>query len=115
MEFINWVCFGPAKLLAIYPLAGVVIAVAMIGLQALLSWRKAALFQRNFFREAAVLAGLLWLIFNLYELQVSAILATSDSGGTLRMDLIILVPILYALTAAGVLSVIAQLRGGRPK
>ncbi len=114
MDFINWVFFGPAKLLAIYSLAGFAVGAAMIGLQALLSWRKAALFQRNFFREAAVLAGLLWLIFNLYELQVSAILAKSNSGGTLRMDLIILIPILYALTAAGVISIIAQLRGGRP-
>ena len=115
MDFVNWVFFGPAKLLAIYPLAGAAIAAAMIGLQALLSWRKGTLLQRNFFREAAVLAGLLWLIFNLYELQVSAILAKSESGGTLRMDLVILIPILYALTAAGVLSIIAQLRGGRPK
>ena len=115
MEFGNWVLFGPAKLLAIYPLAGAAIAVAMIGLQAFLSWRKGTLLQRNFFREAAVMAGLLWLIFNLYELQVSAILARSESGSTLRMDLIILIPILYALTVAAALSVIAQLRGSRPK
>ena len=87
----------------------------MIGLQAFLSRRKATLLQRNFFREASVLAGLLWLIFNLYELQVSAIRAKNESGSTLRMDLVILIPILYALTAAGVLSVIAQLRGSKPK
>ena len=61
------------------------------------------------------MAGLLWLIFNLYELQVSAILAKSDSGNTLRMDLVILIPILYALTAAAVLSVIAQMRGSVSK
>ena len=87
----------------------------MIWLQAILSWRKGTLLQRNFFREAAVMAGLLWLIFNLYELQVSAILAKSDSGNTLRMDLVILIPILYALTAAAVLSVIAQMRGSVSK
>ncbi len=115
MDFVNWVFFGPAKLLAIFPLAGVAIAVAMIGLQAFLSWRKGTLLQRNFFREAAVLAGLLWLIFNLYELQVSALLAKSESGSTLRMDLVILIPILYVLTATAALSVIAQLRGSRPK
>ena len=115
MEFVDWIFFGPAKLLAIYPLAGVAIAVAMIGLQAFFSWRKGTLLQRNFFREAAVLAGLLWLIFNLYELQVSAIVAKGESGSTLRMDLVILIPILYALTAAATLSVIAQLREGRPK
>ena len=87
----------------------------MIGLQACLSWRKRTLWQRNFFREAAVLAGLLWLIFNLYELQVSAIFARSESVSALRVDLVILIPILYVLTAAAILSAIAQMRGGRPK
>ena len=114
MDLVNWVFFGPAKLLAIFPLAGVAIGAAMIGLQAILSWRKGALLQRNFFREAAVMAGLLWFIFNLYELQVGAILARSESGSTLRMDLIILIPILYAMTAAALLSAIAQLRGSGP-
>jgi hypothetical protein len=110
LAFVNWVFFGPAKLLAICPWAGAAIAIAMIVMQAILSWHKGTLFQRNFFREAAVLTGVLWLIFNLYELQVSAILARSGSVGTLRMDLIILIPILYALTAAAVISVAAQIR-----
>ncbi|MEO8384908.1 MAG: hypothetical protein ABI583_06690 [Betaproteobacteria bacterium] len=115
MDVANWVFFGPSRLLAIYPYAGVAIAVAMIGLQACLSWRKGTLLQRNFFREAAVMTGLIWIIFNLYELQFSAILAKSESGSTLRMDLVILIPILYALSVAAILSVIAQLRNGGPK
>ena len=110
MELINWIFFGPAKLVAIWPYAGIFIAAALIALQAWISQRRGALFKRGFFREATVFAGLLWLIFNLYELQLAAIFAQNKVAGTLRMDLIILVPILYVLTLAALLSIGAQLR-----
>ena len=113
MEFVNWIFFGPAKLVAAWPYAGVFIGVAMIGLQAWLSVGKGALLQRDFFREAAVLAGLLWLIFNLYELQFAAVLAQNKVAGTLRMDLIILVPILYVMSLAAMFSIYAQLKHKR--
>ena len=114
MEFVNWIFFGPAKLVAAWPYAGVFIGVAMIGLQAWLSVGKGALLQRDFFREAAVLAGLLWLIFNLYELQFAAVLAQNQIVGTLRMDLIILVPVLYVMTLAAMLSIYIQIRDRKP-
>ena len=113
MEFVNWVFFGPAKLVAAWPFAGVVISVALIATQAWLSAAKGALMQRDFFREAAVLAGLLWLIFNLYELQFAAVLAQNKVAGTLRMDLIVLVPILYVMTLAALFSIRAQLRNNK--
>ena len=103
MDIINWIFFGPAKLIALWPYAGVAIAAGLIALQGGLIWRARQPFNSGFFRLAPVFAGLLWLIFNAYELQMSAISAKTE-GGFLRMDLIVLVPILYVLTAAGVLS-----------
>ena len=113
MDLVSWIFFGPAKLVAAWQYAGVLIATALIGTQCWLSWRKRELFQQGFFREAPVFAGFLWLIFNLYELQVVATSAPTSAGGTLRMDLIILVPILYVLTLAAMFSIRAQLRNKR--
>lgn len=109
MELVDWIFFGPAKLIAIWHYAGVLIAALFVGVQAWQSLRKGALFERHFFREAPVFAGLLWLIFNLYELQFAAISAQMPGSSTLRMDLIILVPILYVLTIAAMASIYAQL------
>ena len=113
MEFANWVFFGPAKLVATWQYAGILIAVALIGMQAWFSWREGKLLERDFFRKAPVLAGLLWLIFNLYELQQAAVLAKVQASGTLRMDLIILVPFLYVLTFAAIWSIRTQLMHNR--
>ena len=113
MEFIHWIFFGPAKLIAIWPYAGVIIAAALIAVQAWLSSRRGTLFKRGFFRKAPVFAGLLWLIFNLYEWQLSATLAQNLIDTTLRMDLIILVPILYVLTCAALMSIRAQVQDKR--
>ena len=110
MEFVSWIFFGPAKLVAAWPYAGIGIAFALIAAQAWTSWRKGAPFGRDFFREAPVLAGLLWLIFNLYELQLTAVLTQNRVDSMLRMDLIILVPILYVLTLAAFFSLRSQLR-----
>ena len=109
MELVDWIFFGPAKLIAAWPYAGFLIAVLLIGVQAALSWRKGALFEAKFFREAPVFAGLLWAIFNLYELQFAATFAQTLDGSSFRMDLIVLVPILYVLTLAAILSIRAQL------
>ena len=114
MEVVNWIFFGPAKLVAVWPFAGITIGLALIAMQSWLSLKKGMLFQRNYFREAAVLAGLLWLIFNLYELQFAAVLAQNQIAGTLRMDLIILVPVLYVMTLAAMLSIYTQIRDRKP-
>ncbi len=109
MEFVSWIFFGPAKLIALWPHAGVVIAAGLITLQAWLTWRAGTAFGRGFFREAAVFTGLLWLIFNAFELQMSAF-AGRTAGTSLRLELIVLVPILYVLTAAAVLSLARQMK-----
>ena len=111
METIRWIFFGPAKLIALWPYAGVAIAGGLIALQAWLIWRARKPFNIGFFREAPVFAGLLWLIFSAFEWQMSAIAARAGNaqGGFLRLDLIVLVPILYVLTAAAVISLAKQM------
>ena len=91
-----------------WPYAGVAIAAVLIGAQVGLNARAGREFGFGFFREAPVFAGLLWLIFNGFELQMSAIM--TRSGAQLRMDLMVLVPILYVLTAFAVFSIVAQIR-----
>ena len=113
MDLVSWIFFGPAKLVAAWQYAGILFAVVLIGLQVWLSARRSVRFDHNFFREAPVFAGLLWVIFNLYELQVAATPNQNPGSGTLRMDLIILVPILYVLTVAALVSICAQLRSKR--
>ena len=109
MEFFSWIFFGPAKLIALWPCAGVAIAGGLLALQGWLIWRAGGKFDIGFFRRAPVFAGLLWLIFNGYELQMLAIAAKTEVG-FLRLDLIVLVPILYVLTAAAVLSLTRQMK-----
>ena len=109
MEFFDWLFFGPAKLIGLWSYAGVAIAGLLVALQAWLTWRAQRPFDRSFFREAPVFAGVLWLIFNAFELQMSAI-AAKTVGGFLRLDLIVLVPILYVLTVAAVLSLAKQIK-----
>jgi hypothetical protein len=113
MELVNWIFFGPAKIITIWPYAGILIGTVLIAVQVWLTRRKGGAMDRELFRQAPVLAGLLWVIFNLYELQVVAILAKNSAGGTLRIDLVILVPILYVLSVAAILSIRAQLQNTR--
>ena len=79
MEFFNWLFFGPAKLIALWPYSGVALAVGLIAAQGWLRLRARKPFDKNFFREAPVFAGVLWLIFNAFELQMSAIAARTPS------------------------------------
>lgn len=114
MDILNWVFFGPAKLIQLWPYAGVVIAALLIVLQVALTLHARTPFDSGFFRQAAVFAGLLWLIFNAFELQMAA-LALKSGGTNLRLDLIVLVPILYVLTLAAVISVARQMTSCLPE
>ena len=107
--------FGPAALIAHWPYAGVVIAIILIATQTLLTARASRSFDKTFFREAAVFAGLLWLIFGFYEIQIMAAIANAGKTGApvnlFRIDLIILVPILYLMSVAAIVSIVRQLKG----
>jgi hypothetical protein len=101
--------FGPAKLIAHWPYAGVMIAAVLILVQAGLTARAGRGFGINFFREATVFAGLLWLIYGFYERQAAVTFATTGELSALtRFDLIVLVPILYLMTAAAIYSLFRQ-------
>jgi len=101
MELMNWLFFGPAKLIALAPYAGFGLGAALIALQAARSVLARNAFNRLWFRRPAVLAGLTWLIFNLYELQVAAVFAQTQAADQvlLRLDLTVITPILYVLSA----------------
>lgn len=120
MELMSWLFFGPALLIAHWPLAGMVIAAVAISLQLALTLRAGRRLDLTFFREAPVFAGLLWLIFGFYETQMIALMPRMTAAATnananplLRLDLIVLVPILYLLTGAAIYAVVRQLRAKR--
>ena len=56
-------------------------------------------------REPGIFVGLLWIIFVLYEKQM---LALPAAASVFRLDLIVLVPVLYALTAFALWTLVAQ-------
>ncbi len=102
----EWIFFGPAKLIALWPHAGIAVAGALVAVQAALNLRTGIAFDKSFFRKAPVFAGLLWMIFGFYEQQFQAVMAAPPSANAgainsaplLRLDLIVLTPILYLLT-----------------
>ena len=110
----SWIFFGPAVLIAYWPYAGIAIAAMLIVTQVILSARKNSAFDKNFFREAPVFAGLLWLIFGFYEMQMRAAMTGAGKPNEVmsffRLDLVILIPILYLMTAAAIYSVVRQIR-----
>ena len=109
MEFLSWLYYGPAKLIAHWHAAGVVLGGVLIAAQIGLTLWSGRHFDAGFFRAAPVFAGLLWWIFNAYELQIAATSEPGPAGGTLRIDLMVLVPILYVLTLAAVVTIVREL------
>lgn len=104
MEILSWIVFGPAKLIALFPYAGFVVGGIFLAGRAIQALRLRGSFNREWFRHSAALAGLVWLIFNLYELQVGAVFGKQHLLGPslLRIDLMVITPILYVLTVAAV-------------
>ena len=107
MTFFNWIFFGPALLLQNLPYAGFAIAALLIGAQAARTLVRGETLGRQWLRKAPVFTGLLWVIFNLYELQIIALTA-ANKVSTLRIDLMVLTPLLYVLTAYAVYSLLAR-------
>jgi len=113
----SWIFFGPAVLIAHWAYAGIAIATTLIFIQVLLTtWTRGA-FDKSFFREAPVFAGLLWLIFGFYEMQMRAAMATAgkpiEITSFFRLDLIVLVPILYLMTGTAIYSIVRQIQRNR--
>jgi hypothetical protein len=119
MEIAQWIFFGPAKLVALEPYGpylGLAIAITLILVQVALNMSSGSPFDKSFFRKAPVFSGLLWLIFGLYERQMQAVmLMTSapkiNAEPMLRLDLIVLTPILYLLSVAAIYSIWRAVKG----
>lgn len=112
MEFLNWIFFGPSRLLALWPYAGFVIAAILIGaqLQRSLNANEGAnqRFSRQWFRKAPVFTGFVWCIFNLYEMQMKAVMPVAEATFSMaRLDLMVLTPLLYVLTTFAVAALLS--------
>ena len=58
---------------------------------------------------APTFGGLLWIIFRAFELQIQA--GEKTLTAPIRIDLLILAPILYVFSLLGAISLIQQIRG----
>jgi tryptophan-rich sensory protein len=105
MDFLDLLYFGPAWLVQFFPAAVFLLGITLILSQGALVWYRGE--KRPFFRLPPVLAGLLWIIFGLYELQLQA--RVNSAAVPMRMDLFFLLPILYVLTAVAITSLFRQL------
>lgn len=106
MPIFELIFFGPRFLAEAHPLACFGVAAALIGLQAIMVLRAGGRFGIAFFRYAPTFAGVLWLVYGLYEPQVRA--AFPNVG--IRFDLLVLVPILYAFSGVAFWSLWDQWR-----
>lgn len=116
----DWIFFGPSRLVAWSPYAGLFLAVALIGWQLVKSLAAREAFSRQWFRHAAVFTGLLWVIFTFYEWQIQAATAMATKSATaaattaatattlFRVDLIVLTPLLYVLTCFAVWTLVRK-------
>jgi hypothetical protein len=107
MDIVDWIFFGPTRLLAALPYAGLAIAAMLIGVEVARALATGERFSRHWLRRATVFAGLLWVIFTFYEWQMSALMAQTASP-MLRLDLMVLTPVLYALTVYAVYTLIRR-------
>jgi hypothetical protein len=112
MEFLNWIFFAPSRLLALWPYAGFAIAAILIGAQLIRSLdaneSTNQRFSLQWFRKAPVFTGLMWCIFNLYEMQMKAVMLTAEATFSMaRLDLMVLTPLLYVLTAFAVAALLS--------
>lgn len=109
MDILPTIMFGPAILAHAMPSAIFLIGGAAITLQVAFFLIQKRHFNQKFFRMAPTFAGLLWLIYGLYELQVQAV--GKPLTDFIRMDLFVLTPILYVFSVLAVISLLAQIRG----
>jgi hypothetical protein len=109
METLFLLIFGPAILARAMPASGFVIGGFLIAIQLVMTYLLGRPYDRQFFRMAPTFGGLLWIIFGLYELQIQA--GEQISTAPIRIDMLVLAPILYAFTLLAVISLAQQLRG----
>lgn len=100
-----WLIYGPAQLVERAPAAGFAIGVIALVVQAIRSASRGDRLSRDWLRYPLVLGGLLWLLFTLYELQMIGV-GLGLSTTRFRIDLIVLTPILYGVSAFAFMSLL---------
>ena len=109
METLSLLLFGPAILARVLPASSFVIGGFLIAIQLGLFHIFGRRYDRQFYRMAPTFCGLLWIIFGLYESQIQA--GEQTSIAPIRIDLLILVPILYVFSLLAAISLVQQIRG----
>lgn len=110
MEILSLLLFGPAILARALPASSFVIGGFLIAIQLGMFRLFGRRYDRQFFRMAPTFGGLLWIIFGLYELQIQA--GEKSLAAPIRIDLLILAPILYVFSLLAAISLVQQIRGG---
>jgi hypothetical protein len=109
METLSLLLFSPAILARAIPASSFVIGGFLIAIQLGMFRLFGRRYDRQFFRMAPTFGGLLWIIFGLYELQIQA--GEKTLTAPIRIDLLILAPILYVFSLLAAISLIQQIRG----
>ena len=109
METLSFLLFGPAILARAIPASSFVIGGFLIAIQLGMFLLFGRRYDRQFFRMAPTFGGLLWIIFGLYELQIQA--GAKTLTAPIRIDLLILAPILYVFSLLAAISLVQQIRG----
>jgi hypothetical protein len=109
METLSLLLFGPAILARAIPSSSFVIGGFLIAIQLGMFRLFGRRYDRQFFRMAPTFGGLLWIIFGLYELQIQA--GEKTLAAPIRIDLLILAPILYVFSLLAAISLVQQIRG----
>jgi hypothetical protein len=109
METLSLLLFGPAILARAIPASTFAIGGFLIAIQLGMFRLAGRRYDRQFFRMAPTFGGLLWIIFGLYELQMQA--GEKAMAAPIRIDLLILAPILYVFSLLAVISLVQQIRG----
>jgi hypothetical protein len=109
MDTLSLLLYGPAILARAIPSSSFVIGGFLIAIQLGVFRLSRRRFDRQFFRMAPTFGGLLWIIFGLYELQIQA--GEKALAAAIRLDLLVLTPILYVFTLLAAISLAQQVRG----
>ena len=109
METLTLLLFGPAILARAIPASSFVIGGFLIAIQLGMFRLAGRRYDRQFFRMAPTFGGLLWIIFGLYELQIQA--GEKTLTAQIRIDLLVLTPILYVFSLLAAISLVQQIRG----
>lgn len=90
--------YAPMRLVLSQPAAPFLLAGLFAGLQVALLVARREGFRMVLWRRPVLFAAAIWVVYGLYELQVQATMPDAN----IRIDLLVLAPILYVFTALAV-------------